>query len=690
MQLHRIRAAALAALAAAALAACGSDDNGNAGNGNTGNNGNNGSASVPAGTKSTLALLETTDLHTNVLSYDYFKLAEDKSIGFERVATLIKAARAEFPNSMLLDNGDTIQGTALSDYQALVKPVGCSETLAMYKVMNAAGFDGGGIGNHEFNYGLQYLSQVTGNRFNVDGLPDPSAQQTCAGPKFPQVLANVYSVKTRQPLFQPYAILSKTITATGPDGKTVSAPIKVGIIGFAPPAILSWDKRWLDGKVYTEGVVETAQKYIPEMRAKGADLIVVISHGGLDNSTYSPTMENGSYHLSKVDGVDAMLIGHSHQIFPDATSTVGQFNLPGVDKVKGTVNGVPTVMANYWGKHLGVVNLALSYDGKKWSVDRTNTKVEARSIQNADKTYVAADASVAPAIDTEHQATIQYVKTPIGSTDYRMTSYFADVGDPGAIQIVNQAQAKYVKDYITANLPALAGVPVLSVSAPFKSGFGGGNDYTDVAMGNLAINNAADLYLYPNTVYAVKVNGAEVKAWLETAAKRFNTIDPAAAGEQQLISTFPGYNFDMFTDADMQYEIDVTQPVGSRIKNLTYKGAAVTAAMDFIVATNNYRASGGGNFPGLDGTKTVYASPAANRDVLIQYIKNAANVTRATNGSARSWHFTKVVTAGNVVFSSGVGVLAQATAGGVAGVTLVAADDGSGKNLSKYKIDLNQ
>jgi len=351
---------------------------------------------------------------------------------------------------------------------------------------------------------------------------------------------------------------------------------------------------------------------------------------------------------------------------------------------------VPTVMANYWGKHLGVVNLALNYDGKNWSVDRANTRVEARSIQNADKSYVAADASVAPAVDTEHQATIQYVKTPIGSTNYRMTSYFADVGDPGAIQIVNQAQAKYVKDYITANLPALASLPVLSVSAPFKSGFGGGNDYTDVASGNLAINNAADLYLYPNTVYAVKVNGDELKAWLETAARRFNQINPALATEQQLISTFPGYNFDMFNDADMQYEIDVTQAVGNRIKNLTYKGAPVTSAMDFIVATNNYRASGGGNFPGLDGTRTVYASPDANRDVLIQYVKAVANVTRAANGSARSWHFTKVATAGDVVFSSGVGMLAQATAGGVAGVSLVAADDGSGKNLSKYKIDLNQ
>ncbi|RZT42962.1 bifunctional 2',3'-cyclic-nucleotide 2'-phosphodiesterase/3'-nucleotidase [Cupriavidus agavae] len=694
MQFRGIRTAMLAAMVAGAtaLAACGSDDN-NAGGGNNGGGGNgggNGGSTVAAGTRATLALLETTDLHTNVLSYDYFKLAEDKSMGFERVSTLIKAARAEFPNTLLLDNGDTIQGTALSDYQALVKPVSCVETLAMYKVMNAANFDGGGIGNHEFNYGLQYLSQVTGNRFNVDGLPEPAAQPTCAGPKFPQVLANVYSVKTRAPLFQPYAILERTITATGPDGKSVTAPVRVGIIGFAPPAILSWDKRWLDGKVYTEGVVETARKYIPEMRAKGADLIVVISHGGLDNSTYSPTMENGSYHLSNVAGVDAMLIGHSHQIFPDAASTVGQFNLPGVDKVKGTVNGVPTVMANYWGKHLGVVSLALTHDGTKWSVDRANTRVEARSIQNADKTYVAADASVAAAIDTEHQATIQYVKTPIGTTDYRMTSYFADVGDPGAIQIVNLAQAAYVKQYIAANLPALASLPVLSVSAPFKSGFGGGSDYTDVAAGNLAINNAADLYLYPNTVYAVKVNGDEVKAWLETAARRFNQIDPAKTTEQQLISSFPGYNFDMFTDADMQYEIDVTQPVGNRIRNLTYQGTPVTAAQDFIVATNNYRASGGGSFPGLDGTKIVYASPDANRDVLIQYIKDLGGVTRAANGSARSWHFTKVATAGDVVFSSAVGVLAQASAGGVSGVTLVAADDGANKNLSKYKIDLNQ
>ncbi|MDN7673774.1 bifunctional 2',3'-cyclic-nucleotide 2'-phosphodiesterase/3'-nucleotidase [Burkholderia oklahomensis] len=648
-------------------------------------------AQTPAGTKATLAVLETTDLHTNVLSYDYFKLAADNSLGFERVATLIAQARAQYPNTLLLDNGDTIQGTALADYQALVKPVSCSDTLAIYKVMNAAKFDGGGIGNHEFNYGLPYLSQVTGNTFAVDGLPAPAQQKKCAGPSFPQVLANVISAKTNAPLFTPYTILSKTVTATAPDGRTITAPVKIGIIGFTPPTIMSWDKRWLDGKVYTTGLKEAAEKYIPEMRAKGADLVVAISHGGLDNSPYSPTMENGSWWLSTVPGIDAMLIGHSHQVFPDASSTVAQFNLPGVDKAKGTVNGVPTVMANYWGKHLGVIKLGLAFNGKTWSVDKSQTTVEARSIQNADKSYVAADPSVSAAIAAEHQATIDYVKTPIGSTDYRMSSYFADVGDPGAIQIVNEAQADYVAGYVQANLPQYASLPVLSVSAPFKSGFGGGTDFTDVAPGALAINNAADLYLYPNTVYAVKVSGADIKNWLETAAKRFNTIDPTKATVQKLVSTFPGYNFDMFTSADLRYEIDVTQAAGSRIRNLAYKGAPIDPNAQFIVATNNYRASGGGNFPGLDGSKTIFASPDANRDVLIAYIKKRGQLTRTADGAARSWRFTKLASSvAHVQFASAPNLVALANAAGLAGITQVAADDGSGKGLATYEIDLTQ
>jgi 2',3'-cyclic-nucleotide 2'-phosphodiesterase/3'-nucleotidase len=644
---------------------------------------------TPAGSTAVLAILETTDVHSNVLGYDYYKLAADPSFGLDRTATLIARARKEFPNTLLLDNGDTIQGTALADYQALVEPLKCDQTLAVYKVLGKLGVEGGGIGNHEFNYGLPYLNQVTGSRFDVDGV-DPAGPR-CAGPAFPQVLANVYSAKSRKPLFAPYRIIAKQVSALDANGKPVSATIKVGIIGFTPPTIVSWDKRWLDGKVYTEGVRETALKYIPRMKAEGADLIVAISHGGLDDAPYSPSMENGNYYLSQVPGIDAMLIGHSHQIFPNAASNVAQFNLAGVDKAAGLVNGVPTTMANLWGKHLGVIGLHLNYDGARWVVDKRRTTVEARGAQQADKSFVAADPDVVALVAPEHEATIRYVKTPVGSSEFRMSSYFADVGDVSAIAVVNQAQADYVTRYVQANLPQYAKLPVLSMASAFKSGSAGVTDFTDVRAGNIALNNAADLYLYPNSLYAVKVNGAELKAWLEHGAGRFNTIDPARSAAQELVNPgFPSYNFDTITSADVSYEIDITQQPGKRIGKLTYRGKPVEPAQEFIVATNNYRASGGGGFPGLDGGKTVLASPDANRDVLIAYFKASKQLTLAAHGSQRSWRFAKVKTAGPVVFHSAPGVIELAAQAGLKNVSLLRADDGGGKGYALYAVDLSR
>jgi 2',3'-cyclic-nucleotide 2'-phosphodiesterase/3'-nucleotidase len=644
---------------------------------------------TPVGAEATLALLETTDLHANVLSYDYYKLQADLSIGLERTATLIKQARAEFPNNLLLDNGDALQGTALADYQALVKPVACGETLAIYKAMNQLGVDGAGIGNHEFNYGLAYLNQVTGSHFDVDGVPADAPR--CAGPAFPIVLANIYSLKTGRPLFEPFRILTRDIGATGPDGKPLKASIKVGIIGFAPPGVLSWDKRWLDGKVYAEGVREAAQKYIPQMRAQGADIVVAISHGGIDGAPYTPEMENANYYLAQVPGVDAMLIGHAHLPFPNAASTVPGFNLPGVDKVKGTVRGVPAVMANLWGKHLGVIGLHLKYNGKAWVIDKSRTTVEARGTQNADRSYVAADPAIAALVADEHAATIRYVQTPVGSSEFRMTSYFADVGDISAIEPVNQAQTAYVRDYVKASLPQYAGLPVLSMASPFKTGSAGVGDYTDVKAGGLALNNAADLYLYPNALHAVKIDGAGLKAWLEKAAERFNRIDPASGAQQELINTaFAGFNFDMLTSADVTYQIDVTKPLGQRIVGLRYKGAAMAPAQEFLVATNNYRASGGGGFPGLDGGKTVLAAPDSSRDVLIAYIRETKKLTRARNGATRSWRFAPVATKGPVVFHSAPGELELAREAGITSVTQLKQDDGGGKGFALYAIDLSQ
>ncbi|QMV71483.1 bifunctional 2',3'-cyclic-nucleotide 2'-phosphodiesterase/3'-nucleotidase [Comamonas piscis] len=649
-----------------------------------------GSSSSSKAATATLAVLETTDLHYNVRSYDYFKLADDPSYGFERTATLIRQARSDFANTLLVDNGDTIQGTALADYEAQVAPIACEQQLSMYKAMAVFKFDAGTLGNHEFNYGLPFLNQVLGGGLQVDGV---DASKKCAGPGYPMALANVLSSKTNAPLVAPYVLLEREVSGTDSDGKAVKLPIKIGVIGFTTPGIMGWDKRHLEGKVQVTGAVEAAQKYVPELRSKGADVVVALLHGGLDASEYRADMENPGLYLSKVAGIDAMVMGHQHSMFPD-TAAQPAFSMAGVDNKAGTINGVPAVMASSWGKALGVVALSLKWDGKAWSVDKSQSKSELRSTTTGKDaagktTYVAVDSSIAPVVESQHQAAISYVKTPVGQTDFRMGTQFADVGDAGAIQLVNQAQQDYVQRYVQANLPQYAQLPVLSVSAPFKSGFQGGGDYTDVAAGPLAIYNAADLYLYPNTVYAVKVNGAQIKSWLEAAAQRFNRIDPAATADQWLISSFPGYNFDMFTTADMQYQIDVTQAVGSRVVGLQYKGAPIDPAQDFVIATNNYRATSGKSFlPELDGRATIYASPDANRDVVISYIKEHPQITRAANGAAQSWRFAKTPTAGKVLFTSAANALPVAQAAGLANISLEKADDGTGTQRAVYRVDL--
>jgi 2',3'-cyclic-nucleotide 2'-phosphodiesterase/3'-nucleotidase len=238
-----------------------------------------------------------------------------------------------------------------------------------------------------------------------------------------------------------------------------------------------------------------------------------------------------------------------------------------------------------------------------------------------------------------HKATIAYVKTPIGYSDFRMSTYFADLGNMSALSVVNAAQRDYVRHWIGANDPELAGLPVLSAAAAFRTGYGGVDDYTNVAPGTITIRNAADLYYYPNTLAAVKIDGATLKAWLERSAERFQRIDPAKSAAQALINTrMPGYNFDQIQGPGLGYVIDVSKPRGKRITHLTYRGTPVDPQQSFIVATNNYRAAGGGHFPGMDGQNTVIDSTESNRAVVIDWIKRHPHLTR-NDVPARSWHF---------------------------------------------------
>ncbi|MFZ1392589.1 MAG: bifunctional 2',3'-cyclic-nucleotide 2'-phosphodiesterase/3'-nucleotidase [Dokdonella sp.] len=635
------------------------------------------------GARATLAILESTDIHSNILSYDYYKLAEDDSLGFERTATLVREARKEYANTLLFDAGDTIQGTALADWQARGQRLPCDHELAMYKAMDVLGYDGGTIGNHEFNYGLSFLGQVTGQAMPIDGVIEPR----CAGPKFPLVLANVLGAHDGKPLYPPTALLKRKLKAFDRSGRPVEAAVRIGIIGFAPPPIVLWDRNNLEGKVTTLGVVEAARRYAPALRAQGADIIVAISHGGIDTRAYSDSMENANWHLAREPDIDVLLLGHSHQVFPDPGNARSRYNgLPDVDNERGFIHGKPAVMGNMWGKSLGVIELALVQRDGHWQIDADATHSEVRHIRSADGITVAADPAIGHAVSAEHAATIAYVSTPIGDSDFAMTTWFTAVGDVSALQPLNHAQREYAQHFITENMPEMKSVPVLSAAAPFKAGYGGATDFTDIAAGPMAIRNAADLYLYPNTLSAVKTDGTGIKAWLEKSAAYFNRIDPSLADPQELVNRkTPSYNFDVI-QGGIRYMIDLAKPVGDRIVDLRYEGKPIDPAQTFIVTTNNYRASGGGDFPGTGPEHVLFNAPDMNRDVLIDWISRRRHLTLAADGSDQAWRFAPMRTAGPVVFHSASGKQDMAHRVGLNNVQQLA-DDGNG--MATYTIDLS-
>ncbi|MGL5603130.1 MAG: bifunctional 2',3'-cyclic-nucleotide 2'-phosphodiesterase/3'-nucleotidase [Silvania sp.] len=580
-------------------------------------------ASVQAATVD-LRILETTDLHSNMMDFDYYKDAPTEKFGLVRTASLINAARGEVKNSVLVDNGDLIQGSPLGDYMA-AKGLKKGDIHPVYKALNTLDYAVGNLGNHEFNYGLDYLHMAL------------------AGAKFPYVNANIIDVKTQKPLFTPYLI--KETSVVDQDGKPQT--LKIGYIGFVPPQIMTWDKKNLEGKVTVNDITETARKYVPEMREKGADLVVVVAHSGLSADPYQAMAENSVYYLSEVKGVDAILFGHAHAVFPGKDFA----SIKGADIAKGTLNGVPAVMPGMWGDHLGVVDLVLNNDGGKWQV--AQSKAEARPIYDlaAKKALVGEDKKIVEVLKHDHDATREFVSKPVGKSSDNMYSYLSLVQDDPTVQVVNMAQKAYVERFIQGD-PDLAKLPVLSAAAPFKVG-GRKNDpasYVEVEKGQLTFRNAADLYLYPNTLVVVKATGQEVKEWLECSAGQFNQIDVTSTQPQSLINWdgFRTYNFDVIDGVD--YQIDVSQPAkydgecqivnaqAERIKNLTFNGKPIDMKATFLVATNNYRAYGG-KFAGTGDSHIAFASPDENRSVLAAWIgeqsKKAGEIHPAADNNWR-------------------------------------------------------
>jgi 2',3'-cyclic-nucleotide 2'-phosphodiesterase/3'-nucleotidase len=559
-------------------------------------------------------LIATTDVHAHIHPYDYYRDAPDEKTGLGKTATLIAEARAQAPNAILLDNGDLIQGSPLGDWAAEALGAGAIETHPMIAAMNALGYDAATVGNHEFNYGLGVLDAAL------------------AGATFAFVCCNV--LKPDGALyFRPWTLLHRTMR----DGDGAEHNLKIGLVGFVTPEIVRWDMSHLAGRATALGIVEAARIHAPACHAAGADVVVALCHAGISKIGPAGADENAGLALARAGGLDAIIVGHQHLLLPGADFA----GIAGVDAQRGALAGVPAVMAGYWGGHIGIIDLTLEKSGAGWRV--AGASAECRPVEPG----TPADPAPLAATQAAHEATLAYVRAPVGEVEERLASFFAMIGDDSSVRIIHDAQLWYVRNLL-ASVPALGSAPLLSASAPFKCGGRNGPDYyTDVPKGAIALRHVADLYVYPNGLRVVKSTGAGVREWLERAASVFERLDVGQTAPQPLLKPdFAAYDFDSI--AGVTYRLDITQAAryddqgqivdgdAHRVADLRFEGRPIDEKADFLVVTNSYRASGGGHFPGCDGSSIVYEAPDSNFDALLQYVRAHRRIGASTGGG---WRF---------------------------------------------------
>ena len=573
-----------------------------------------------------LRILETTDLHVHLHPYDYYADCPDPDLGLSRLSELVDIARQQVPNSLLFDNGDFLQGTPVGDFFAYDSSATRGDPHPVMDAMNALRYDAITLGNHEFNYGLDFL------------------KQSIAQAKFPVVSANILSQQGGNPLSDrhlvpPYKLLRRMVT----DRAGRAHPICIGVIGVAPPQITIWERQALRGHIQTRDMVEAVRAWVPQMREAGADLVVLLAHSGIGPIRHTENMENAVIPLAMIDGVDLILSGHSHQLFPSRAFA----DIPGVDIERGTVCGKPTVMSGFFGSHLGVIDLKLVRSGGVWDV--LDAAVSTRSLREAARRFVPPEPEhrrvpldspkVRKIVERAHQAVLESIRQPIGRTKAPINSFFVYLGQSAATGVVAQAQQEFVARHLKGT--EFESLPLLSAVSPSKAGgLAGARNFTDIGAGVLTLRSLADLYIYPNRVAATRLTGADLYLWLERAASAYNQIHPDIAEQYLMNSGFPGYNFEIIYG--LNYEIDLSKPARyspsgqeinpgtSRIRRATWQGQPLDPDAEFILCTNSFRANGAGGFAGTGADRIVFEHSAITRDILRDFVAERAYVNVAT------------------------------------------------------------
>jgi 2',3'-cyclic-nucleotide 2'-phosphodiesterase/3'-nucleotidase len=495
-----------------------------------------------------ITLLATTDLHGNLFPYDYYT-AQPAARGLAKIATLIQAARAENPNSLLIDCGDTIQGTPMEavyqekggpgldhDPQELIHD-------PMMLAMNEIGYDAMVVGNHEFNFGLKNLAKAR------------------ADAHFPWISSNIaVTPGAPVPAFAPYFL--KTI-----------AGVKIAVIGVTTPMIPAWEAEEHYRGYGFESGVDAVRRAITELREREhPDIVIVAAHSGLEGDARENMVRQIA---TDVPGIDAMVFGHSHQQL--ASLQIGNVLL---------------MQPKNWGISLGRMDFVLQpKETSGWKIVSKSSQLIA----------VTRDTPAAPKIlaigRPYHELAERYLSTPVAEAPVSLDSRLSRVEDTALIDAIQEAQLFYSKADVS-----------------FASSF---NSRVSVPQGPVTIRQIAALYVYENQLYVVQGTGQTVRAALENSARYYNTCASDCTHGPLINPQVIGYNYDMAQGVD--YEIDLTQPAGRRIRNLRWHGKPLDDNQPLRIAVNNYRAGGSAGYSMFRDAAIVWRSPDEIRDLVIQY-----------------------------------------------------------------------
>ncbi|MFJ6214023.1 bifunctional metallophosphatase/5'-nucleotidase [Streptomyces sp. NPDC092296] len=557
----------------------------------------------PAVTES-FTVMGTTDLHGNALNWDYFTDAEyqDKAgnnVGLAKISTLVQGIRQEKGRhrTLLIDAGDTIQGTQLSYYYARIEPIDQGGRHApvhpMALAMNHIGYDAAALGNHEFNYGIPLLRAF---------------EKQC---DFPLLGANALDARTERPAFPPY-VIRKIRARNGRD-------IRVGILGLTNPGIAIWDKANVQGKMTFAGIVEQAKVWVPKLRAAGADVVIVSAHTGADQpSSYGdqiPWAENAGVAVAEqVPGIDAMLIGHAHV-------EIAQRIVVNKKTGKQVVLSEPLL----WGERLTRFDFEAEYVRGCWQVTSVRSSLLNSNTAKEDK-------AVVKLLAAEHKKVVAYVNQVIGTCKEALSIEEAPFRDTPIIDLIGRVQADTVRDALAGT--AYASLPVLAQAAPF-------NRTAAIPAGDVKLRDAAGLYVFENTLEARKLTGAQLKDYLEFSMRYFSQVPVGAPIDRATLTNAdgtPDYNFDSVYG--LTYDVDISKPAGQRIVGLSYNGAPIDPAAEFVLAVNNYRASGGGNFPHIAAAPVLWTNSDEIRNTMISWVKAKGEIDPADFASV-DWRLVR-------------------------------------------------